>query len=536
MSEDDIVPTTWGEERVRLDEWESSTIGRLLLESAARQPDRAALQWLEDGQLQSLTWHRLARLALAGAARLRSGSETRFPIAVMSDNSMSWYVLFWSAALSGRPLVPINPNLTAGEVRALLIDSGPVTVLASDVHGRHLIGRVREAGRDLIAADQVVEIAEWVSSLGEAADAIVGETSLPFAVEPADTLVVQFTSGTTGEPKGVVLSHQACLNAARTLAARTSSAEHEIWCSPMPLHHVGGSVALALGTATLAGTYVMVTDFSALNFLESAVQSNATFIGGVPTLFLRMMEDPELARMKPPNLRAILLGASAVPATLIRRIEKHFGAPVLVMYGQSEAPAITETSREDDLWTKSNTVGRVLPHRELRVVNTQTGLPCVLDEVGEICVRTKVRMDGYLNRPEETAATVDSEGWIHTGDLGALDRENRLHFHGRLKDLIVRGGENISAREVELAIEAHPDVAMAAVVGLPDPTWGEVVAAMVVLNPGCTLRLEELREPVSAGLAPFKRPVHWRIADALPLTASGKPQKFKIIELLRAEI
>ncbi len=205
------------------------------------------------------------------------------------------------------------------------------------------------------------------------------------------------------------------------------------------------------------------------------------------------------------------------------------------MYGQSEAPAITQTGLNDSASVKAHTVGRALQHRELRIVGCATGSTVTAGRIGEICVRTPIRMDGYLNRPDDTRATIDEDGWLHTGDLGSLDPNGRLVFQGRLRDLIVRGGENIYAREVENAIESHPDVVEAAVVGLPDDRWGEIVAAAVVPRSGARLRKEDLNAWVAQRLAHFKRPKVWRVVTELPTTASGKPQKYKIIQSLKAQ-
>jgi fatty-acyl-CoA synthase len=207
---------------------------------------------------------------------------------------------------------------------------------------------------------------------------------------------------------------------------------------------------------------------------------------------------------------------------------------VMVMYGQSEAPAISTTRLDDTAQVKAQTLGRPLPHREIRIADTISGAEVGADQVGEIWVRTPVRMDGYLNRPEDTSNAVDAQGWLHTGDLGSLDREGLLHFHGRIKEVIVRGGENIYAREVEIAIESHPAVSLVAVVGLPDEHWGEIVAAVVVARPDELVTVEELAAHVAERLAPFKRPAQWHFAESLPLTASGKPQKFKIVDALLA--
>lgn len=459
-------------------------------------------------------------------------SESCQPVAVWAPNCVAWYVLFWAAALAGRPLVPLNPSLTTAEASALIADSGAPTVLASaSYRGRRLLDELQSACSGMSSVHEIGDLDEWLDNiLTDRIDrvAMTAEDS----VAPTEPFLIQYTSGTTGTPKGAILSHQACLNAARTIAAQIGPTDHEIWCSPMPLHHVGGSLALVLAPATVGGTFVMAAEFSAEAFVEAAVSSGATLLGGVPTLYLRILESPALASEAMPALRTLLLGGASIPHPLVKRMEEHFGVGVLVMYGQSEAPAISATRPDDPALVKAQTVGRPLAHREIRIVDVASGAELSVGEVGEILVRTQVRMDRYLNRPEDTSATLDAQGWLHTGDLGSLDDEGLLHFHGRLKEMIVRGGENIYVREVEIAIESHPDVSQVAVVGLPDERWGEIVAAVVIVRADTAVDAKDLQSHIAERLAPFKRPTRWHFVDSLPMTASGKPQKFKIVESL----
>jgi fatty-acyl-CoA synthase len=512
-----------------LNQWCAASVGSVLLDGARVHPDRPALQWMSNSELASLTYRELC-VAAATGARTMGEPESRQPVAVLAPNCVAWYVLFRAAALAGRPLVPLNPSLTAAEAGALIADSGATMVLASaSYRGRGLLDESRSA----CGATSVLDLDDWLDDIladpvGRAA------TTAEDAVAPSEPFLIQYTSGSTGTPKGAILSHQVCLNAARTIAAQIAPTDHEIWCSPMPLHHVGGSLALALAPATMGGTFVMVAEFSAEAFVEAAVRSGATLLGGVPTLYLRIMESPELASAAMPALRTLLLGGASVPPPLVMKMEEHFGVGVLVMYGQSEAPAISATRPDDAALVKAQTVGRPLAHGEIRIVDVASGAELGVDEVGEIWVRTQARMDGYLNRPEETSATLDAQGWVHTGDLGSLDVDGLLHLRGRFKEMIVRGGENIYAREVEIAIESHPDVSQVAVVGLPDERWGEIVAAAVVVRADAAVDVAGLKSHIAERLAPFKWPTRWDFVDALPMTASGKPQKFKIVGSLVA--
>ena len=503
------------------------TVGSLLEAAAHHHPDRPALQWPTRAGLASLTWQQVHRRATAAAARLRSCSNPTAPVAVWAPNSDGWYVSLWAVALSGRPLVPINPALTESELVTVLTDCGASTVLAArDYRDRCLIDEVVAVTPRLPDVNEIWDMDRWP------ADALWLDAAADIAISPQDTFVIQYTSGTTGTPKGAVLSHRACVAEASTMTPGLEPGDDEICCSPLPLHHIGALIAHALALASIAGTYVMLSDFSAPQFVEAAGQSRATMLGGVPTIYLRVLD--EVPDVQLPDVRVLMLGGSSIPPALVSRLENHFDARVSVMYGQSEAPAISQTRLDDSASVKANTVGRALPYRELRIVSPTTGGNVDTGQIGEICVRTAIRMERYLHRPEATSAAIDEGGWLHTGDLGSLDGEGLLRFHGRLRDMIVRGGENIYARVVENAIEAHPDVAHAVVVGLPDVRWGESVAAAVVPRAGADLREEDLAAVVAQRLAHYKRPTRWHFVDDLPMTASGKPQKHKIIEVLMA--
>lgn len=502
--------------------WRESTVGALLAEAVDRWPDRAAVQWPTPKGLASLTWREVWHRATAGAATLISAVDHPAPVAIYSPNSQGWYLSLWAAALSGRPLVPVNPALTGTELRGILADSSATTVLAAqEYRGRNLLDVV--AALD-IPGLRLCDVDRWTSGNTE-------ESSHNAAVAPRDTFVIQYTSGTTGTPKGAVLSHRACVNAANTMVPAWEPSGHEIYCSPLPLHHISALAAHALALACIGGTYVMLNGFSASQLIDAAARSGATALAGVPTTYWQLLERPRLAEALP-DVKLLMVGGTSIPPRLVSRLEQHFGARASVMYGQSEAPAITATRLDDSAAVKSITVGQALPHRELCIVDVATGMPVSVGRVGEIWVRTPIRMDRYLNRPEATSATIDGEGWLHTGDLGSLDADGRLSFRGRLREMIVRGGENIYPREVEAVIETHPDVAQAAVVGLPDPGWGEIVAAAVVPRAGTTLAVEDMSAWVTQRLAQYKRPARWHFVDELPTTVSGKTQKFKIVNTL----
>jgi fatty-acyl-CoA synthase len=291
-----------------------------------------------------------------------------------------------------------------------------------------------------------------------------------------------------------------------------------------------------MALASVAGTYVMLTAFDPKVLIDAAAGCGATLIAGVPTVYLGVLDDPQLSERAVPSLRVAMLGGASIAPSLVDRIEKHFDANVAVLYGQSESPAITQTRLDDAPTVKAETIGRPLPGREVRIINTDSGEPARMGEIGELCVRSVTNMSGYLGLPAASAEVIDPDGWLHTGDLCSLDAEGLVRFHGRLRDVILRGGENVYARQVEDAIAALPGVGQVAVLGVPDAKWGEAVAAVVQPVPGATLDLDELRDSVAASLAPFKVPTEWRIMDELPLTASGKIQKFRLREMVEGRL
>jgi len=503
--------------------WRESTVGALLEDAVRQWPERIAVQWPVGGRLVGLTWRQVQERASAAAQRL-ANAPVPGPVAVYAPNGPGWYVALWAVALSGRVLVPINPALTRREVVDVVSDCGAAVVLAAREH----------RGADLVALAKHVGVPTYDIDRDESwCAATVAEPHSDRAA-PADTFVVQYTSGTTGKPKGAMLSHRVCVNTALTMLPGWRCGEHEVCCSALPLHHVGGLLAHAVALAAIGARYVLLNSPTPREFGAAAVEAGATMLAGVPTNYLRLLDDRELAGIELPELRLMMVGGASIPPTLIERIEGRFGAAASVMYGQSEAPAITATALDDDPVIKATTVGRPLPLREVSIVDPVTGCSVHAGEIGEILVRTPIRMQGYLDDPAATAEVLDADGWLHTGDLGALDAAGLLRFHGRLREMIVCGGENIYPREIETVLEQHPAVAQAAVVGVPDARWGEIVGAAVVLRTGTPVSKTELADWAAARLARFKRPQLWQVADELPMTASGKPQKFKIAAALAA--
>ncbi len=501
-----------------------TTVGEALRGQAAATPDRAALLWPRGRDVASTSYGELLAAATAGARALLDVVVPGERVAVWAPNRTEWVVLEYAAALAGTPLVPLNPALTDVEAGHIIGQSGARVVLAiAEWRGRPLLDRATWLARDAPDVRVVTDLATWCAHGHDGAGAPLPE------VAPADPFLLQYTSGTTGRPKGAVLSHRAAYNCARFSALALDPEPAEVWCTPLPLHHVGGSVSTVLGVLSIGATFALVPDYVPELVLDILERTGATHAGLVPTMCLDLLAVADFDdRARRLRLQRVMGGGSTVPPELVRRIERKLGVRMVIGYGQSESPSITQTSLDDSDEDKAATIGRPLPHREVRITRPGTSEPVSFGERGELCVRSPLVMDGYHELPEATAQALDADGWLHTGDLCAMDERGVVTILGRVRDVIIRGGENVYPREVEEAILAHPGVADVAVVGAPHVRFGEQVAAFVRPSPGAAVTAADLMPFARRSLAPFKVPSVWRFVDELPLTASGKVKKYEL--------
>ena len=351
-------------------------------------------------------------------------------------------------------------------------------------------------------------------------------------VRPGDIAQIQYTSGTTGFPKGAELRHRGLTNNARFYAERIGLQPGEVYVNPMPLFHTAGCGMGVLGTAQRLAVHVPVLAFDPALVLELCEAQRAAVFGGVPTMLIALLGHPDLELRDLSSLRAAVSGGAPVPAELVRRVEERLGVRVSVVFGTTEcSPLLTQVKLDDSVHDRAGTLGSPLPQTEIKIADLATGQPVPVGQAGELCARGYMVMRGYHDAPQATATAIDAGGWYHTGDLASIDARGYLRIEGRIKDMIIRGGENIYPREIEDALFTHPAVAEAAVVGVPDETWGEVVAAFVRPAPGQPAPdPEELRAHCRQRLAPNKTPLHWVFVDAFPMTPSGKIQKYKLRE------
>ncbi len=470
-----------------------TTVGGVLREAAEQAAGTIALVEGTPGPGGRRRWSYADLLAASeGAARALLG---RFApgerVAVWAPNSPEWLLMEFGAALAGLTLVTVNPALRAGEAAHVLGQSRAHGVVLAQVRGR------------LPGLREVISLADWDSFVRSGSPA----ERLP-DVGPDDEAQIQYTSGTTGLPKGAILRHRGITNSARFCAEILQAGPGDVWVNPMPLFHTAGCALFTLGP----------------------VQGRFTQV--VPTMLLAQLDHPDFPGRDLSQVRSAFAGGATVPPALVRRIESAAGVPLSIQYGQTEASCITQTRPGDPPADRAETLGRPHPQVEVQITHPATGETLPAGSVGEILTRGYHVMKGYFASPAATSEAIDTEGWLHTGDLGCMDERGYCRIEGRLKEMIIRGGENIYPREIEQLLHTHPGVADVAVVGVPDDYWGEQVAAFVRPAPGSPVTQDDLASYCRARLAAHKTPRHWVFADAFPLTASGKVQKFILREQL----
>jgi fatty-acyl-CoA synthase len=510
-----------------------TTIGDVLRAAADRAPDDLALVAGTPEAAERRHWS-YGQL-LADAERAARALLGRFApgerVAVCAHNVPEWVVLEYAAALAGLTLVTINPANRAEELRHVLGHSGAAGVLVVDEwRGNPLAATVEELRSELPALRELIRFADWERFC----DSGDSGAALP-PVSPGEPAQILYTSGTTGRPKGAMLNHRGLSNNARFAAVAVDAAAGETWVSPMPLFHIAGCGMMALGAAATGGALVLMPHFDPALQLELLESYRGAMFGGVPTMLIALLAHPDLPRRDLSSLRYAVSGGAQVPADLVRRVEATLGVRFAITFAQTEAHCSITLGRLDDApEDRAETVGRPLPQNEVKIADVATGEPVACGAIGEVCARGYLVMDGYLDDPDATAAAIDADGWLHTGDLGAMDERGHCRIEGRVKEMIIRGGENIYPREIELVLFAHPRVADVAVVGIPDPVWGEQVAAVVRPDGDPPPTPEELTDFCRAHLAGFKTPRRWAFVDAFPLTGSGKVRKHVLRDRLIA--
>ncbi len=506
-----------------------STVGGILRDAAASYPGRTALiEGITDPARRRWTYAELLaeaeQVARALAARFEKGER----VAVWAPNIPEWILLEFGAGLAGVVLVTVNPAYQAQELKYVLAQSRSAGVFyLPSFRGNPMEQMLESIAGELPDLRERVSFTDWDSFVATA-DV---NTPLP-EVFAGDPVQIQYTSGTTGFPKGAYLHHRGITNNARLFGQRLGVSEGDVYINPMPLFHTAGCVLATLAPVQLGATHVCLIQFDPAVLLALAEEEKATHLLGVPTMLIAAMEHPERTNRDLGSLRLVCSGGSTVPAELVRQIESQLGVKFSIIYGQTESsPTITLMNPDDSPEDKATTLGPVLAQTEIKVIDPEAGDIVPTGTPGELCTRGYHVMLGYFEMPDKTAEAIDSDGWLHTGDLVTMDERGYTTITGRLKDMIIRGGENIYPREIEEVLFAHPAVTEVAIVGLPDARMGEIVGAFIRdADPDNPATDAELKQYLRAHLAPTKTPARWYHVTGFPLTGSGKIQKFAIRE------
>lgn len=520
------------------------TVGELLSKLAEALPGNEALVYADRG----LRWtfrdlEQEARLIARGliAAGVKRGDR----VAVWSTNVPEWIVLQFALAKIGGILVTVNTSLRAREIEYLLRQSETsILFTIAGFRGVDYMAELRESGAKL---DRVFFIGEHCppdatpyaqlrTLASSVSDADLDQRERDVSVD--DVINMQYTSGTTGFPKGVMLSSRNIVNNGYWIGEGLGYTPADRLCLCVPLFHCFGCVLGVLASYTHGVCLCPVDAFDPLRVLEIVDREKCTALYGVPTMFLAELEHPEFARFDMSSLRTGIMAGSLCPEPLMRRvIDTMKMRELTIVYGLTEtSPGLTQTPRDADLIERTQTVGRVMPETQVRIVNPQTGQDVGVGVDGELWARGYVVMKGYYKMPDATAAAITPDGWLKSGDQASIDRDGRIRITGRIKDIIIRGGENIAPKEVEDVLRTHPAIADASVYAIASEFFGEEVAAALRLHPGASLDVEEVQAFCRDRLARFKVPRFIRVVDAFPLTASGKIQKFRLREMHEAEL
>jgi fatty-acyl-CoA synthase len=528
------------------------TIGAALDAVVASRPDGLAL--VSRHQDIRWTWEQLnqevERVALG---LLALGIEQGDRVGIWSPNCAEWAVFQFASSRVGAILVVLNPAYRPHELAYALGQSGVrLLVTAESFKTSDYLAMLAAVRDELPALERVVTIGTARAGAPDDLlwDELVAATTATDADRDAlrareaaldcdDPINIQYTSGTTGNPKGATLTHHNILNNARLIAKTLGYTADDRVCIPVPLYHCFGMGIGNLGCLASESTMVYpAPSFEPLATLETIAGERCTSIYGVPTMFIAQLEHPRFGEFDLTSLRTGIMAGAPCPIEVMKRVisEMH-ASEVCIAYGMTEtAPVSFMSAPDDDIERRVSTVGTVMAHVEAKIVDPATGHTASIGTPGEICTRGYLVMRGYWDNEEATNEAIDEAGWMHTGDLGVMDDEGYVNIVGRIKDMVIRGGENVYPREVEEVLFEHPAVGSAQVIGVPDARMGEELMAWVVLREDATVTEDELRQHCRERLSHFKVPRYVRFVDEFPMTVTGKIQKFRMREIAIAEL
>lgn len=530
------------------------TIGAVLDETAKRFPKRDALVFPQTGtRLTYAQFHAEVRATAKGllAAGIKPGEH----IGVWSTNIPQWLLLQYAAASTGIVLVTINPAYRPFELKYTIEQSDIVALFLTDKFKSsdyyaifaEVCPEIKQAQGGKVACPNFPKLRCAVAFKPSAPAGFMGWQAMVDAgktikdselekiagrLKASDAINIQYTSGTTGFPKAAILTHRNILMNAWYVSGCQDMTEIDRVCTPVPFYHCFGCVMGSLGSVVRGAAIVTPAEyFNATATLDAIEKERCTILYGVPTMFVAMLEDPSYKGRDLSSLRSGIMAGSPCPIEVMKKVIDDMGCrEITIAYGQTEtSPVVTQSTTSDPIELRVETVGRVLPGVEIKIVDPETGKVLGDNQQGELCARGHVNMLGYYKNPEGTGATI-RDGWVHTGDLAVRRPDGCYKITGRLKDMVIRGGENIYPREIEEFLFTHPAISQAAVFGLPDAKYGEELCAWVQLHHGKNVNEEEIRAFCKASLAHYKVPRYVRFVKEFPTTVSGKIQKFKMRE------
>ncbi len=517
------------------------TIGENLRRTVGRFGDREAIVVRSQGYRATYRqlWDQTSALA---RALLASGVQQGDRVGIWSPNRFEWVVTQFATARIGAILVNINPAYKTSELQYALTQSG-ISLL---IHARAfrvsdyvaMVGEV--SGRCPELREAIVIDTGWAGLLERASGASEGdlagrESHLQFD----DPINIQYTSGTTGFPKGATLSHHNILNNGYLVGEMIKYTEHDRVCIPVPFYHCFGMVMGNLACSSHGACMVVPSEaFDPLATLEAIAAERCTSLYGVPTMFIAQLAHPRFREFDLSSLRTGIMAGSPCPVETMKQVQSSMHMPeVTICYGMTEtSPVSTQSSWDDPLDRRVSTVGRVHPHVEIKIVDPETGAIVPHGVAGELCTRGYSVMIGYWGNEAATHQAIDAAGWMHTGDLATADEDGYVNIVGRIKDMIIRGGENVYPREVEEYLYTHPAVLDVQIIGVPSEKYGEEVMAWVKRRTGMDVSREDLVAFCRGRIATFKIPSYWKFVDEFPTTVTGKVQKFRMREMAVAEL
>lgn len=523
----------------------SVTIGQLLEQTVSKYGEKEAVVYSKEGIRFSYREF-LNEVNTIAKALMGLGIKKGEHVAVWATNVPEWLLLQFATAKIGAVLVTVNTSYQARELDYLLKQSDSTTLFLIDgfkgTSYVEIVQSLMTSKENLPLLKNLVYIGKedtpdnmlhW-DELIKLADGVTDEElkKREQSLSPNDVINMQYTSGTTGFPKGVMLTHYNIVNNGFLVAQSMKLTHEDRLCIPVPFFHCFGCVLSTLACVSVGATMLPIVEFNPELVLQTVEKEKCTALHGVPTMFIAELNLPNFSQYDLSTLRTGIMAGSPCPIEVMKSVMNKMNlTEITIAYGQTESsPVITQTTTEDSIERRVETVGKPHPFVEVKIVDPTTGEEVGPNVQGELCTRGYLVMKGYYKMPEATAEAIDAEGWLHTGDLATMDEDGYVKITGRLKDMIIRGGENVYPREIEECLYQHEAILDVQVIGVPDAKYGEKVAACIKLKEGFSLTAEELRQYCRDKLSFYKIPEYFFFVDDYPMTASGKIQKYKLRE------